>query len=271
MNRNNKIYEIPLSQIRVSEFNVRKHDPQAEIEFLAKSIRDRGLLQPVVLRGTHGVRPYELIVGQRRFLAHKKLGRRSIKAVFCGSVTDLSAKILSLAENLHRVELNHADKAQAITALYNRYKRNDRRVAKELGLPIRTVRDYIKIEERASRKAKGLLRERKVSKADVKRAIDAAHGDKDKADDLLSEMRKLKLTKYEKTRIVNLGRSHPRASAKTILEEAMKPKIERTLILNLTDEVEKALNRAQKDLLLEKEQIAEQALTLWLRKNRYLT
>jgi len=77
---------------------------------------------------------------------------------------------------MQRVELNHADTAEAITAMYKKYNKNDRKVAEDLGLPLRTVRDYIKIEEMASDYAKGLLRKRKVKKADVKRAIDAAQG-----------------------------------------------------------------------------------------------
>jgi ParB/RepB/Spo0J family partition protein len=177
---------------------------------------------------------YDLIVGQRRFLAYKYLGLKSIKSVFSGKVNDISVKILSLTENMHRVELNHADKAEAITALYKKYKNDDRRVANELRLPLRTVRDYINIYERASKKAKRLLRDDKVTKADVKRAIEASQGDSEKADELLKQMTKLKLTKYEKSRLVELGKKHPRASALKIVAEASKPKIERVVILNLT-------------------------------------
>ncbi len=60
--------------------------------------------------------------------------------------------------------------------MYNKYKKDERKVADDLGLPLRTVRDYIKIEEQASPYAKRLLREGKASKADVKRAIIAAQG-----------------------------------------------------------------------------------------------
>jgi ParB-like chromosome segregation protein Spo0J len=55
------IYDIPLKDIRVSALNVRKHDRGAEIEFLAKSIKKHGLLQPVVLRGVKGKPPFDLV------------------------------------------------------------------------------------------------------------------------------------------------------------------------------------------------------------------
>jgi len=261
-----KIYSIPLKDIKISEFNVRLTNQRTDIKELADSIKKYGLLQPVTLRGIHGKPPYELIVGQRRFYAHKVLRRKTICAVFYEDLEDdVEAKILSLTENMHRVELNHADKAKAITALYVHYDRDDRRVAQELGLSLQTVRDYIKIEERATPKAKELLRQRKVYKADVKRVIDAAQGDNEKADRLLDQMPKL--SRYEKERAVKYGKSHPEASDDEIIEEAKKPRIEITVILSLPKELDNALNKAAKQFSIERESIAVKALSEWLEDN----
>jgi hypothetical protein len=180
----------------------------------------------------------------------------------------LTANILSLTENLHRLELNHADKAEAITALYLHYDRDDRRVAEELDLPLRTVRGYIKIEEQATPKAKELLRQHKVSKADVKRVISAAQGNPDEADRLLDEMPKL--SKYEKARAVDYGERHPGASAEKIIEEAKKPRIESTVILSLPKEVDHALDKASRQLSMDRVSTAIRALSEWLRDNGYL-
>jgi len=65
------IYEIPLRDIKISDNNVRLHDPGKDLEELAASIKRHGLLQPVVLLGDYGKPPYKLISGQRRFLAHQ--------------------------------------------------------------------------------------------------------------------------------------------------------------------------------------------------------
>ncbi|MFQ5685950.1 MAG: ParB/RepB/Spo0J family partition protein [Candidatus Scalindua sp.] len=262
------VYLIPLKVISVSNSNVRMTDREAGIDELAKSIQKYGLLQPVVLMGKPGNPPYELIVGQRRYLAHKKLGKKNILAVF-RDVGELDAKILSLTENMHRVELNHADKAEAITELYKRYDKDERQVAEELRLPVRTIRDYIKIEERATPKAKEWLRQGKVTKADVKRVIDAAQGDDKKADRLLEEIRNL--TRYERPRAVDFGKSHPKASADEIITAAKTPRLERTIILNITKEVDNALNEAEKQLLLDRESIAGMALFEWLKDNGFLS
>ncbi len=264
-----KIYEIDLKDIKkVSDCNVRLTDKNARINELAESIKKLGLLQPVILRGSSGNPPYELIVGQRRFLAHRKLHKNTILAVFSGDLLDVEAKILSLGENIQRIELNHADKAEAITALYLHYKKDDRRVAQELGLPLRTVRDYIKIEEQATPKAKKLLKQRKVKKADVKRVIDAAQGDAGKADRLLDMMPQL--SKYEKDRVVNYGKEHPRASADKIIEEGEKRRIEPVVILSLPKEIDNALNKATRKLSMDRESIAVRALSEWLEDNGFL-
>jgi len=82
----NMIYEIKLSAIQISEQNVRKTNAEKELEELMENIKKYGLFQPVVLLGNPGKPPYKLIVGQRRFLAHKRLKKETIKAVFAGDL-----------------------------------------------------------------------------------------------------------------------------------------------------------------------------------------
>lgn len=268
MDISKEIHSIPLKEIKISESNVRLTDKKAGIKELAESIRKHGLLQPVALRGSYDNPPYELIVGQRRYHAHKIIPKDTILAVFYGDISDIKAKLLSLGENMQRVELNDADKAEAITALYLHYNRDDRRVASELGLHLRTVRDYIKVEEQATPKAKKLLRQRKIRKADLKRVIDAAQGDPKKADRLLKMMPSL--SKYEKDRAVSYGKSHPKASADKIIEKGEKQRLQSTVILTLPKELDNALNKAAHQLSMDRESVAVRALSEWLKKNGYL-
>ncbi len=269
MKANENIYDIPIKEIHVGKINVRMTDRKVGIDSLAESINKHGLMQPIVLKESYGTPPYELIVGQRRFLAHKKLNKKTIRAVFTGSISGEQALLLSLAENMQRVELNHADKAEAITKLYIQYKSDDRKVADELGLPLRTIRDYIKIDELATPKIKNLLRQKQISKADAKRVIDAAQGDTDKADQLIEEIPKL--SKYEKDRAVEHARMHPESATNDILTAARTPRIERTIILSISQEMSKALRQAKKQLSMEAESIALMAVDEWLKKNGFMT
>ncbi len=92
-----EIHEIRVSDIQVSSENVRHEKTDIELDDLANSIKKHGLLQPVVLRGRfEDGPPYELIVGQRRFKAHQKLGKPEIRAVFAGAMNDTQAMVRSL-------------------------------------------------------------------------------------------------------------------------------------------------------------------------------
>lgn len=258
------IYKIPLSDISVSARNARQTDCDKELDDLAASIQKLGLIHPVELLGEYGRRPYKLIVGQRRYLAHKKLGKKTIRAVFAGGLTDVQAEIRSLAENMHRVELNHADALEAVTKLYKHFGRDERRVAAETGMSLRRVRQYIDIHELASDKTKEKLRAGKVSPADVHRTLQAAAGDKDKADRILRIIEKERLDKYVKKRIVEYGTAHPKAAAEEIVEEAQTPRVEQSISVRLLAPVRKGLERAAKEMAMDPEEVASQALAEWL-------
>jgi ParB/RepB/Spo0J family partition protein len=268
-----KIYMVPLKDIKDSPksgLNVRQTDRDIDVEDLAKSIKKHGLINAIVLRGEFGKPPYDLISGHRRLAAHKLIpGVKFIKSTFRPhDYDDFRATVESLIENMQRVELNHADTAEAITEMYNKYKKDERKVADDLGLPLRTVRDYIKIEERASDYAKDLLRRRKVEKADVKRAIDAAQGNLKKADKLLDAMPDL--YGHEKKRAVDYGKDHPKAKADEIIREAKKGRIIKTVVLSILPKIDDALKKAEKKLYMNREEIASKALEEWLITNGFM-
>lgn len=147
-----------------------------------------------------------------------------------------------------------------------RVGRNASKVAAELGISVPTVIEYIQLEEQATPKAKNLLRKGGIRKADVKRAINAAQGDPVKIDKLLDEFPEL--TRYEKDRAVNFGRKK-KATVKQIIDEAKKPKLERTVILNLDQDTDDALKRAGAKLDMDREEIATLALEEWLKENGF--
>ena len=257
-----QIYEIPLKDIEIDKENVRHADTNGELEELADSIKKHGQLQPVVLRGKYGNPPYKVIIGQRRFLAHRRIPKKTIKATFSETLTNVQAAIRSLAENMCRVELSYADAANAITALYKEFGRNDRKVAKETGLSLQRVRQYIYIEERASSQTKSALRRGKVKPVDVQRALKAASDDIGKADELLEIMKKY--DKYQKSRMVEYGETHPKASVEEIDKHAQKPVVERTFVVRLSDRARKALIGAAETLHMSPDEVASRAVEEWL-------
>jgi ParB/RepB/Spo0J family partition protein len=271
-----KIYHVPVEDIRVSDSDVRHTDRERDVEELAGSIERHGLLQPVVLLGSPEDRPpHKLIVGQRRFYAHrdilaKKHSKwRQIQAVFAGRLDSTEATIWSLAENMHRVNLNHADAATAITDLYRgyggKYGRDDRRVAKETGLSLQRVRQYIEIEEMASPHMKKAIRAKRVSPRDVKRVLRAAGDNIERAERMLDMMWEEHLTDHEKARALEYAQENPRASLTRVAEEARRPRVERSIVVPLQTELQKALQAAVDALHMAPEEVASQALGEWLR------
>lgn len=142
-----EVREIKLDSIKVSQFNVRKNlnsgHEDASIDDLAANISEQGLLSPVVVRTTLNGH-YELIVGQRRFLACGRLGMTTISAIVRDDLDDTEATIISLVENVQRADMNPMDKARAFVEILSRYG-DHKRVARETGVSVATIRKYAKL------------------------------------------------------------------------------------------------------------------------------
>ena len=261
-----KIHEINVKDINIGLGNVRHSDATRDLDELAASIKVHGLLQPVVLKGKleDGI-PYELVSGQRRLLAHQKLGKAKIRAVFAGDLSRTEAVVRSLVENLQRVNLEYTDTAAAVTYLYKKLGRDAKAVQRETGLSVRKIQDFILIEARATPRMKSLLEKKKVTAADVKRAIRAAQDNLKKAEQILDLIVEYRPTSHQKRRLVMYGEKSKVASAEQILQEAMKPHVEQNIIISLSDELRDALVKATKKLSLEPEELAAKALGDWLR------
>lgn len=265
------VIPVKLSEIVVQDSNVRtdlnSENSQENLKELAENIRINGLMQPIVLRGVQGNPPYEVIVGQRRFLAHKLLEKEEIQATFSGEIDAMEALLLSLSENMCRQEMNFEDTSTAITKLYTHFNKDEYEVQKHTGFSIRMIRSYVKIEEQATEKIKAYLKSNQISMVDAKRAIDAAQGDDEKADFYIDEIKNL--TTYEKKRLVEEGMKNPTGDKGKILEDAKKPKFEETIILNLPLKVNKALLLASEKLSIDREELTMNALVSWLKTNDF--
>jgi ParB family chromosome partitioning protein len=265
----NKIFDIQTKDIEVSDENIRVHSALRDLDQLAASIQKLGLLQPIVLLGSPGSPPYEVISGQRRLLAHRKLKAKTIRAVFAGDLDKTEATVRSLVENMQRVDPEYTDTAKAVTYLYEKFRKDEQKVKEATGLSLRTIRDYIMVEARANPRIKGLMEAKKISPVDVKRAIRAAQGNLKKAEELVDLIIEQKPTAHQKRRLVLYGEREKGASAKKILEEAMVPTVEQNLIVSLPDELRKALVKATRSMAMEPEELAAKVLGDWLQEQGF--
>jgi ParB/RepB/Spo0J family partition protein len=109
-----QIREIAVENLRVSPLNVRKHDVNG-IKELAASIAAIGLLSPIIVRPEG--EGYEIVAGQRRFLAMKELGKPVVPAFIPGDTSDTTSLEISLAENFARKELDPLEMCEAFMAI----------------------------------------------------------------------------------------------------------------------------------------------------------
>ena len=95
--------DLPLDELVIGKAQARTSPSMVDVDELATSIEKLGLLQPIVVCRSLEAGRWEILTGQRRFLAHKRLGRESIAAaVLDERVRDAEAKAISITENLVR-------------------------------------------------------------------------------------------------------------------------------------------------------------------------
>jgi len=136
--------ELPLADLLIDKGQVRTCNVDKEVDALAESIRRQGLLQPIVVCKADQDGKWEILSGQRRYLAHKLLKRGTINtAVLDDRVDEAEAKAISITENLVRRNLSGPELIGGITFLYNKYG-NAKAVHEATGIPYPDVRQYVK-------------------------------------------------------------------------------------------------------------------------------
>jgi ParB family chromosome partitioning protein len=165
--------EIPLEDLEVGMSQARTRQVSHGIAELADSIRKQGLLEPIVVCPGSQAGKYEILTGQRRFLAHVELGLPTIwAAVLDSKVDEVVAKVISVTENLVRHDLNRQDLIDACTYLFYKYG-TARAVADETGLPYPEVCNYVKFD-RLTAELQELVRGGQVELSTALRAQTAA-------------------------------------------------------------------------------------------------
>ncbi|MBR6389318.1 MAG: ParB/RepB/Spo0J family partition protein [Opitutales bacterium] len=151
--------EILIDKIALSPYQARKEFSEDEIAQLADSIASEGLLQPIIVRklASGG---YELIAGERRLRACKKLALKRISACV-QTASNASSAVKGLIENLQRSGLNPMEEAQGIASLIANFKLTQESAAARLGKPRSSVANSLRLltlpKEVQGFIAKGLL------------------------------------------------------------------------------------------------------------------
>jgi ParB family chromosome partitioning protein len=140
-----EVRQLPVARIRPNPFQPRKEFQPEELNELADSIRQNGLLQPLMVRpAPSGPDRWELVAGERRFRAVSKLGWAEVPAIV-REVDDQTLLVLALVENLQREALGPLEEAEGYKVLTDSFGLSQGEIARAVGKDRSTVANTLRL------------------------------------------------------------------------------------------------------------------------------
>ena len=133
---------IGIDEIRANRFQPRRDIREEGIKELAESIKEKGILQPIIVRRVD--EGYEIVAGERRWRAAKLAGMKEIPVII-KDLSDEEALELSLIENIQREDLNPLDLAHAYKRLIEEFGFTQEELARRLGKERSTITNYLRL------------------------------------------------------------------------------------------------------------------------------
>lgn len=135
--------DVPVASIRPNPHQPRRHFDEESLSSLAASVRELGVLQPILVRDA-GEGEYELIAGERRWRAAKRAGLPTIPVVV-RTADDLSSLEQAVVENLHRQDLNPLEEAAAYQQLIEDFSMTHDQLASRVGKSRATITNMLRL------------------------------------------------------------------------------------------------------------------------------
>ena len=241
--------DIPLDALVIGKGQARVQNVGQGIEDLAKSIEIQGLLQPIVVCSATQEGKYEILTGQRRFLAHQNLRKRSITAAILDErVSEGQAKAISITENLIRRKLSGKELKDGILYLYNLYG-TIKDVVDTTGLPRREVQNNLKYP-RLSPELKKMVDDQEVDINVAVSAHDAAtvgyeESDPEIAIQLAQEMNSM--SGEQRKRIIKDRKNNPDKTIEDVIEDAKTSSKITQIVASVSQRTHSALQQFAKE------------------------
>lgn len=123
---------VPIEMLHPNPHNPRKIFPEVDLEDLARSIRDKGLLQPLVVRPRGDGHSFEIVAGERRWRAAQRVGVHDLP-VLIRELSDGETLEIALVENIQRSDLNPIEEARGYNQLINQFGYTQQQLAEAVG------------------------------------------------------------------------------------------------------------------------------------------
>lgn len=237
--------DISLDDLTIGKGQVRTQDPGKEIEDLARSIEAQGLLQPIVVCEARKKGKWEILAGQRRFLAHKHLKKDVISAAILDErVDEVQAKVISITENLIRRKLSGKDLKDGILYLYNIYG-SVQDVVDTTGLPQEAVRNNLKYP-RLTPELKKMVDEEEINVNVAVKAQDASNDDYGNPDPDIAikiALEMASMSGVQRKKFTDEIKKHPDKPVEDTIERAKTGSKVTQIVATVTQETHTALRR----------------------------
>jgi len=136
---------VPIERIRPGALQPRRRFAEAELDALAQSIREKGILQPLLVRSlTAQETDFELIAGERRWRAAQRVGLHDVPIII-RQISDSDALEIALVENLQREDLSPLEEAEAYSRLMEEFGRTQASLAEAVGKSRSHVANMIRL------------------------------------------------------------------------------------------------------------------------------
>lgn len=140
-----EIVKIPLEKIKPNRYQPRNEFKEENLSELANSVREKGVLQPLIISPSAIPGEYELIAGERRLRAAKLAGLSEVPVVIRPTVSEQERLQISLIENLQREDLNPIEEARAYQKLIKEFGLTQEEIAERLGKSRATVANTLRL------------------------------------------------------------------------------------------------------------------------------
>ncbi|GGE00540.1 ParB/RepB/Spo0J family partition protein [Paenibacillus nasutitermitis] len=142
VNEDDKVIEISLSHLRPNPYQPRKTFDEEAIKELAESIKQHGIIQPIIVRTV--LKGYEIIAGERRFRASQLCGNATIPAVV-RNFSDQQVMEIALIENLQREDLNAIELSLAYQALMEKFSLTQEELSMKVGKSRSHIANFLRL------------------------------------------------------------------------------------------------------------------------------
>ncbi len=144
-NIESRVFELRMEKIEPNRNQPRRTFNEESLGELADSIREFGVIQPIIVRKLNGEEKYEIIAGERRFRASKQVGLTSIPAIINTNTDDTTSLVLALIENIHRENLSPIEQAHTYRQLLDEFNITHEDLSKKVGKSRAAITNSIRI------------------------------------------------------------------------------------------------------------------------------